>query len=153
MARKNLINVEIGTGVYNIVELQDLIPQYGEHKTSLDDMDKVCKKENTRIKELMKFYQKDSMESEGWKVSYSVSERTSMNEDKLLEILKEDWISRNGSIECPYIKTKEYVDMDLLEDALYKDEVPKDVILKMKTCEESKQVETLRISKMKEADK
>lgn len=151
MAR-NEVKVELETGVYNLVELDDLIPQYGEHKSSLDEMDKTCKKENARIKEIMKFYNKDTAEANGWKITYSTSTRSDMDEDKLLDILRKDWTSHNGSMQCPYIKTKEYVDMDALENAIYNGDLSKEVLLEIKTCEKSKTVETLRIARTKKED-
>lgn len=133
-------------------DLKTLIPEYGQNKSKLDEMDKVCKSQNASIKLIMADNQMDSMTVDGWKATYSIQERTSLDEDALLEVLKKDWVERNGSMECPYIKKKEYVDMDALEDAMYNQEVSEDLIVKMKSCETVKKVETLRIAKTKEED-
>ena len=66
-----------------------------------------------------------------------------MNEEKLLTLLKEKGYET-------VIRTKEYVDMDLLEDALYHDRIDKDTVVEMDKCRESKEIVQLRISKKKE---
>ena len=85
-----------------------------------------------------------------WKATYSVQRRESMNEDKLLDVLKKNWTAHNGSMQCPYIKTKEYVDFDILEDAIYRNELSNEVLMEMDTCKEVKEVETLKVAKVKE---
>ena len=123
--------------------LDNLIPAYAENKAILDDYKKICDKENKQIKELMT---DDTYEAGGYKATKSVQVRESMNEDKLLDMLKDV----GGSYENGLIKTKEYVDMDVLESMLYKGKIPKDILMQIDKCRESKEVVTLRISKIKE---
>ena len=47
------------------------------------------------------------------------------------------------------IRTKEYVDLDLLENMMYHNEIPQDVIVQMGDCKSEKEVITLRVSKRK----
>lgn len=122
--------------------LDDLIPRYAENKALLDDYKKVCDEENKKIKDMM---EEGSYESGGYKATKSVQHRESMNEDKLLELLK-----NTSAIYHGIIKTKEYVDMNALESALYKGTLSKDVLLEIDKCREVKEVVTLRISKVKE---
>ena len=126
-------------------QLLQLIPEYGNHKAKLDEYDKICKTENAEIKRIMSEEGINNISSGGYKVSYSVSERQTMNEDKLLALLQ-DKVSAESGI----IKTKQYVDMDALESAIYNGSIPKEVIIAMDNCREKKQTVSLRISKVKE---
>ena len=124
------------------VSLDTLIPQYAENKSLLDDYKKICDEENKQIKDMM---EEGSYEAGGWKATKSVTTRDSMNEDKLLDVLK-----KAGFTQTSIIKTKEYVDMDELESAIYNGLIEKDILLEIDKCRESKEVVTLRISKVKE---
>lgn len=126
-----------------VISLDTLIPQYAENKSMLDDYKKICDSENKQIKELM---DEGSYEAGGYKATKLVSVRETMNEDKLLDILQ----NISGSYENGLIKTKEYVDMDVLESMLYKGLIDKEVLMEIDKCRESKEVITLRISKVKE---
>lgn len=124
--------------------LDTLIPQYAENKSMLDDYKKICDDENKKIKELM---EEGSYEAGGYKATKSVTTRETMNEDKLLDVLKQ---YPTACYEQGLIKTKEYVDMDVLESMIYKGVIDKNVLLEIDKCRESKEVVTLRISKVKE---
>lgn len=124
------------------VSLDTLIPQYAENKSMLDDYKKICDDENKQIKELM---DEGSYEAGGYKATKTVTTRDSMNEAKLLDVL-----TKAGFKDTSIIKTKEYVDMDELESAIYKGLIEKDILMEIDKCRESKEVVTLRISKIKE---
>lgn len=124
------------------VSLDTLIPQYAENKSMLDDYKKICDDENKQIKELM---EEGSYEAGGWKATKTISTRETMNEEKLLAVAK-----KNGYYLSDIIKTKEYVDMDKLEALLYKGNISKEVLMEIDKCRESKEVVTLRISRVKE---
>lgn len=124
------------------VSLDTLIPQYAENKSLLDDYKKICENENKQIKEMM---EEGSYEAGGYKATKTISTRDSMNEDKLLEVLK-----KAGFTQTSIIKTKEYIDMDELESAIYNGLIEKDILMEIDKCRESKEVVTLRISKIKE---
>ena len=124
------------------VSLDTLIPQYAENKSMLDDYKKICDNENKQIKELM---EEGSYETGGWKATKTISTRETMNEEKLLDVAK-----KNSYYLSDIIKTKEYIDMDKLESLLYKGNISKEVLMEIDKCRESKEVVTLRISKVKE---
>lgn len=134
MARKKL-------DVSGTHTLDNLIPQYAENKGILDDYKKICDDENKQIKELM---DEGSYEAGGWKATKIVQQRESMNEDKLLDVL------RHYTFGADVIKSKPYVDMDALESLIYKGKLSKEVLMEIDKCRESKEVVTLRISKIKE---
>ena len=125
------------------VSLDTLIPQYAENKSLLDDYKKICENENKQIKEMM---DEGSYEAGGYKATKTISTRESMNEDKLLALMQQYGVSYDAGI----IKTKDYVDMDALESAIYNGKIDKDLLMQIDKCRESKEVVTLRISKIKE---
>lgn len=125
------------------MDLTTLVPSYYDNKTNLDYYKKQCDAENAKIKELMKEQGLKDFEVDGIVAKYIIQNKESMNEEKLLTLLKEKGYET-------VIRTKEYVDMDLLEDALYHDRIDKNTVVEMDKCRESKEIVQLRISKKKE---
>lgn len=123
-------------------ELDTLIPQYANNKSELDGYKKICDRENAQIKAIMKDFVITNYEAGGYKASYSVSERESMNEEMLLEIAHNYGISE-------IVKTKEYIDYDALENAIYNGRISQDILLEMNKAKEIKEVVTLRVTKIK----
>jgi len=123
-------------------ELDTLIPQYANNKSELDGYKKICDRENAQIKAIMKDFVITNYEAGGYKASYSVSERESMNEEMLLEIAHNHGISE-------IVKTKEYIDYDALENAIYNGHISQDILLEMNKAKEIKEVVTLRVTKVK----
>lgn len=137
MARKNLEQKQL--------TLEDLVPLYGEQNTQLNTLKKTVDDLKTKIKTAIhdaKLTDTDIVIS-GWKCKLSVSDTSTMNEDRLLEFAK----THNLDI----IRTKEYVDFDALEKLLYSGKISQDVVAEMESCKEPGTKETLRCTKMKEA--
>ena len=124
-------------------ELATLIPKYALNKLELDGYKKLCDKENAQIKEIMKDLCLPNYVVGEYKASYSVSTRESMNEAMLLEIAHAYGL--HG-----IIKTKEYIDFDALELAIYDGKISDEILLEMDKAKESKDVVTLRVTKVKE---
>ena len=124
----------------NKEQLNELIPIYALNKNELDSYKKLVDRDNAIIKSLMKEEKLDEWDTEKHTAKISVSQRQTMNEDKLLDVIK--------TMDRPdLIKTKEYVDMDLLEKALYNGEInPKELDI----CMTTKEVVTLKVSARKE---
>ena len=129
----------------NLEKLDELVPKYGEEKSVMDRYKKLCDMDNKLIKELMEDLALQHYTSDGYKVTRSVQERESVDEDLLLNLLKPFPEVQVHNI----IKTKEYVDFDALEAALYKDALPKDVLLAIDKARTIKLVTTLKVSKIK----
>lgn len=123
--------------------LEQLIDAYALNKNELDGYKKICDAENAEIKALMTELELDKASTEDYTATLSIQHRETMDEDKLLEVL------RNAGYADIVIRTKEYVDMDLLEAAIYHDRIDKDTLLAMQRCKEVKEVQTLKISKRK----
>ena len=124
-------------------ELGELIEQYGLNKTEFDSYKEICDNENKQIKSIMKDESLKNYESENFRVSYSVSERTSFDEDKMIAVIK----SYNLPDSLGLIKTREYIDEDALEASIYSGLIPDDVLEKIKGCMTVKEVETVRLTK------
>ena len=142
MGRLNLSNIE----TEEVLTLDELIPVYAENKADLDKIEKVCKNQNAEIKKHMEELGEDEHTAGGYTVKYIVSERESINEDRLLEMLKKHKVEG-------VIKTREYVDMDALEGYLYNVVMSDEMAADMASCREVKQVVQLRIAKEKKKKK
>lgn len=130
----------------NTDRLFDLIPEYGSHKDTLDEYTKICKAENDEIKRIMTEEGADTVQAGGYKVTCSVRETVTMDEDKLLALLQDVKFKGKSKI----IKTKKYVDMDALESAIYSGAITQDLLVQMDKCRERKETVALRITKVKE---
>lgn len=120
--------------------LESLIERYALNKNELDAYEKLCNKDNSEIKRMMLDDGLDTFISKNYSASISKAKRETFDEDKLIDVLK---TSNLKSV----IKTKEYVDMDALESAIYNGKVPNDVLIKMNDCKNIKEVITLRVSR------
>ena len=123
--------------------LNELIDAYALNKNELDSYKKICDKENAEIKALMTELELDKAMTDDYVATLTVQRRETMDEDMLLEVL----------INCGYkdlvIRTKEYVDMDLLENAIYNEKIDKETLLQMNNCKSVKEVPTLKVTKRK----
>ena len=123
-------------------DLDELIPRYAANKAEADSYKKLCEKENAEIKSIMKSFVVQTYQAGGYKASYSVSKRESMNEEMLLQIAHMHGIPE-------IVKTKEYIDYDALEHAIYNGQISDEVLMEMDKAKEVKEVVTLRIAKVK----
>lgn len=122
--------------------LKDLIPQYAMNKQELDDYTAICKRENEEIKAEMAKIGKDEYETGGYVAKRGIQHKESINEARLIEILHKHHIT-------DAIKTKEYVDMDALEDYLYNHEATDELATDLASCRSTTEVITLRVTKAK----
>ena len=133
-------------------KLKVLVPSYQENKTNEKIYKDAVSKEGAEIKDIMKAYNLAEFEEGGVIAKYNVSERTSFNNQALLEKLKalKDSKKLTPAIFRKIVKKVEIVDMDALEEALYKDQVE---AAELSSCQESKVVATLTLGKVKNAPK
>ena len=140
MARIDLANTE--PSITPNESLEELIPRYAFNKGELDSYTKICKEENEQIKAHLVALGQDEYSTGGYKVKRIVAVKESMNEAKLIEVLK-----RNG-ITAP-IMTREYVDMDSLEAYLYNSAPSADLARQLESCRTTTETVQLRLSKVK----
>ena len=122
-----------------IKDLERMVSNYYMNKQDLDSYKELCDKENKEIKKVMEELELDIHEFGDYKVTRTVSNRETINEDVLLDIVR--------SHNIPVIKTKEYVDMDALESLIYNNQIPKDILLQMDKARNCNEVVTLRVTK------
>ena len=116
-------------------KLDDLIPLYYEHNELVKKHKKVADKANKEIKKIMAEQGITEFATNGLIATVSVSERVDLMEDVLMEKIKELGIKG-------IIKTREYIDMDALETALYNGLINPAMLAQAQT---KKEVVTLRI--------
>ena len=120
-------------------KLDDLIPLYYEHNELVKKHKKVADKANKEIKKIMAEQGITEFATNGLVATVSVSERVDLMEDVLMEKIKELGIEG-------IIKTKEYIDMDALETALYNGLINPAMLAQAQT---KKEVVTLRVRQEK----
>ena len=134
MARLNLNSDEITTSR----TLDELIPMYALNKSELDSYKKICDEENAQIKKQMLDLGTDEYTAGVYTAKRTVSTRESINEDKLMMVLLKHGIKG-------VIKTKDYVDMDALENYLYNNEMTSSLAADLESCKTVTEVVTLRV--------
>lgn len=126
-------------------ELHDIVPEYFSLNTQANSLGKSVDKLKIKIKSLLSQANMTTYITDGIIASITTSTRDSFEEDKLLTILKE----KLGEAVCKssgVIKTKEYVDMEILESLVYNDKV---VATDLAPCQITKEVVTLNVKRSK----
>lgn len=126
------------------IDLESQVREYAEQKAQLDALKKWCDSESKEIKETMQELDLDKIDAGDYVATCTVSNRETMNESHLLDIIERSELNVDG-----LIKTKEYVDFDVLERAIYNNQIPQDILLEMDKAREVKEVVTLRVTKKK----
>ena len=123
-----------------VIRLETLVESYAENKSLADDYKKICDNENKEIKKIMQEHNITDCYSQNYVVKYYTQTRESMNEVKLLSMLKRENLTKA-------IKTVEIVDMDALESMLYNEEIPNALMSEMATFKETKVIPVIKVSK------
>lgn len=124
--------------------LKRLATEYVNSKKEFDALKKKTESLNTSIKQAMELLNVNDVDLEdGSKVCYGITKRESIDEERLITQLKK--YAQNT--QC--IKTKEYIDMDILESEIYHDRLPDEALAAMDACRTIKEVPTLTIKKAK----
>ena len=125
-------------------DLKILAQAYVEGKEQLDKLKKRIDKINLELKSAMESEKLDKVTTDtGAVVKCGITRKESFNEDMLISTLKR----LSPDTEC--IKTKEYVDMDILEGEIYHGFISKNTLEEMDKCKAVKLIPTLTISKAK----
>jgi len=119
-------------------ELEQMILDYYTLNTTKNDIEKKLKPLNSKIKEMMEI---GTLQVGCVIATKSIQERTSINEDKLFDILDTLQYRDMG-----LIKTKEFVDMDLLEKLVGEEKIDANLLIPAQKVNE---VVTLRVSEAK----
>lgn len=125
-------------------QLKEWASEYVVAKATEGKLKKQIENLNANIKQSMELDKLNEVElDDGAKVCYSITKRESLDEDKLLVQLKK----YAPNTQC--IKTKEYIDMDILESEIYHDKLSSEALAAMDTCRNVKEIPTLTIKKAK----
>ena len=124
--------------------LEELIPKCGEQNTQCNALKKVVADLNAKIKESIHDAKKENTDvvASGWVCHLTVSDNSTMNEDRLIEFAKKNKLD--------IVRTKECIDFDTLENLIYKGKISDELLLEMDKCKDASTKETLRITKAKE---
>lgn len=128
-------------------QLNELVSKYGVLNDESKEQKKVCDAFNKEIKDIMSNENLDDWETDDYIANYSVRKSEIVDEDRLFLVLKDEWIKRNGSMQCPFIKTIEVIDDKALENAMYKGELDEDMLTKIKECSTPKLTPTLTVKR------
>lgn len=123
-------------------KLDELVPQYALNKGEYDSYKAIVDEEKEQIKDLLLHVGEKKHTAGGYTVTRSVSVKETWDEDKLLEVAKKHKI--------PVIKTKQYVDMQALEDYLYDHELSPEGAVDLGKCRTQKETVALRLSRVKQ---
>ena len=122
-------------------KLKHLVNDYLVNKEREKEFKDAASIQNTQIKVIMSELDIKEFESDNGKVILSDRKTEDFNEERLIKFLKE------RGLESDIIKTKEYVDFDALESAIYHDKISGDNLKDMNSCKDVKVTQVLRINK------
>lgn len=143
MSRTNFLDSAKSQNLMPESSLKSLVESYIINKQNEDDFKKQASAENTQIKELMHEYNLTEVATDLGTAKITEQEKITFIEDKLIEFLKANNLADD------IVKTKEYVDYDALESALYHDKITDEQKVAMAECQEKKVTTVLRINKKK----
>ena len=125
-------------------ELKTRAEEYVSDKAEESVLKKRLENNNTSIKALMELLnQADIILDSGATVCYGVTKKETIDEEALIKQLKK------LAPETQCIKTKEYIDMDILANEIYKGDFSDDIIEAIDACRKVKEIPTLTIKKAK----
>ena len=126
--------------------LNDVIPAYYEYNNLKNCVDKHLKEWNSRIKTSMGDLMTNSYTYDQYTATVSNTEKYNFIEDLLILKLRE--LEKTEGLDASrFIKTKEYVDLEELERAIYSKEL---VASDFSDCQTVSVTQTLRVKKNKE---
>ena len=124
--------------------LRQYAMEYVADKAEESKLKKRIESNNTSIKQLLELLKQDEVKlDDGTTVVCDIRKRETLDEDKLLEKLHK----YAPDTEC--IKTKEYIDMDILESEIYHSKLSDEALTAMDECRNVKEIPTLLIRKPK----
>lgn len=129
------------------LNLQKIIDQYQIENTEKQRLEKELKSKNSFIKSKLAELGKQIYETTKSKATITYQNKVSMNEEKVIEILRENCKKKDLT---SVIKTKEYIDYDALESLIYNGGISAD---KLEPANTTTVTTTLRVVPKKEEKK
>ena len=145
MPRLNLTELPIEeTTSQTNEELDTLVNRYASNKEIVNKYSKLCDVDNSKIKNIMRDSGIDSYATSTYTVKYSVTKTEKLDQDKILETVKE--------LNIPdVIETKEYVNLDKLEKYLYNSN-DATILDRINKCITTTEIPKLKKKKKKEGE-
>ena len=131
-------------------KIEKMVDEYGELKAQEKEIKDKLKTLNDEIKTYMGHNNLDTLEGAGFVASYTLRKKEDFDEQALIELFKK---ALSKDVLANVVKTKEYVDSDALESAVYHGEVNKPTLLAMDKCKTVKRTPTLNINVRKGGDR
>lgn len=129
--------------------LSMLIEVYAANKEKAADLKVLCDEQNAKIKDTMLKRGLTTVRSENCVANYVVRQNRSVDEDKMVAILMELDADAERFQELGVIKTKYYIDSEVLENAIYQGYLDQEMLAKLDGCSTVKEVPTLVVKKRK----
>lgn len=127
-----------------MLELKQRATEYASDKAEESVLKKKIENNNTSIKALFEMLGEDAITLDnGVTVCYGITHKESLDEEQLIIKLKE----YAPDTQC--IKTKEYVDTDVLESEIYHEKLSDQAMSALNDCRIVKEIPTLTIKKAK----
>lgn len=130
-------------------DLQELIDSYGVNKDEESLLKKEISAQNTAIKDLMLKNSLEYYATSKYKVTYYEQNKDSMDEDALVSLFTSVPKFMSIAYEYGIVKTKEYIDMDALENAMYHYAFNQEQLDEISKHKIEKRVPVLKITKVK----
>ena len=125
--------------------INEMIDSYGEQKKIFDPMKKSIENQSNTIKAIMQENNTNYIETENFKATVTERITEGFDEDKLISVISS--IDPNSKLDI--LKVKQYVDMDALEDAIYRGAITDENLLKIGECKTTKTSYALTVKPIK----
>ena len=129
--------------------LNKLVPEYVANNEQSKVYKKLVSDGSTEIKNILTSVNMDNISVEGYKVSVTHIDKSYMDTDKLLAFIKAEFPKE---LQERVIKTREYVDEDVLESIMYKNEIDDKIKADMAKCMVEKEELRLNVRKLKDGE-
>lgn len=129
---------------WNLIHLVDT---FGTKNSDLKELKAECDAKNKEIKSIMAEEKLDFFQTGQFSASYVVKQTTKVNEEKLLYLLQQ--LDGDNFRKLGIIKTKEYIDSDALESAIYNQLIGTDMMVKIQECSTIVETPTLTVKPKK----
>lgn len=127
-----------------MLELKERATDYANDKSVEAILKKKIENNNVSIKALFEMLGEDAITLDsGVELHYGITRKESLDEDLLLLRLKE------YAPDTKCIKTKEYIDMEVLENEIYHEKLSDQAMNALNDCRVVKEIPTLTIKKAK----
>jgi hypothetical protein len=126
--------------------LEKIIDQYQVDNTKKQELEKELKSKNSFIKAKLADLGEDLYETSKSKATITYQNRVSMDDEKVIEILKANCKAKDLK---SVIKTKEYVDYEALESLIYNGGIAAE---KLEEAQTTKVITTLTVKPLKKKE-